>query len=91
MTASHLVPQITDRGFKHMPTLADAFEPDAVRLLEASTAVGPHLWLRVKDPAEPGQHPVVLLSAEQAWKLKEQIEWLLEHHYHGDARPDEAR
>lgn len=89
-TVDHLNADVSDRGFRNMPPLSDAFEDNAVRVMEASTADAPHIWLRVKDP-EPGGHAVVMLSAEQAWQLKEQIEHLLEHHYQGDARPDLVR
>lgn len=85
-TDGHLAAERSDRGFLSMPPLADAFGPDALRILEASTADAPHIWLRVERPPEPDQSAVVMLTAEQAWQLKEQIEWLLEHHYQGDAR-----
>lgn len=85
-TAPHLTPEVTDRGFKHMPPLADSFESNAVRVLEASTATEPCIWLRLQDPPVDG-HAVAHLTAAAAWQLKEQIEWLLEHHYQGDARP----
>jgi hypothetical protein len=84
---THLAATRSDRGFLSMPPLADAFGPDALRILEASTADAAHIWLRVERPPEPDQSAVVMLTAEQAWQLKEQIEWLLEHHYQGDARP----
>ncbi|HEV2928883.1 MAG TPA: hypothetical protein VGW74_09330 [Propionibacteriaceae bacterium] len=92
---AHLVPEHPgDRGFKHMPKLVGAYEGDSVRVIESSLADGPHVGLWVKrQPSQPtgvGLPPAdvhVPLDADTAWKLKEQIEWLLEHHYHGDARP----
>jgi hypothetical protein len=80
----HLTGERSDRGFLHMPALNDSYGANAVRVFESSSAIGPHLWLRVRDG---GDTPVAHLTAEQAWQLKEQIEYLLEHHYQGDARP----
>jgi hypothetical protein len=34
-----------------------------------------------------GSEASVHLTAETAWRLKEQLETLLAHHYQGDARP----
>jgi hypothetical protein len=86
----HLAATRSDRGFASLPALPDAFGPDAIRVLEASAADGPHLWLRVERPPEPDQSAVAMLTAEQAWQLKEQIEHLLANHYQGDARPAES-
>jgi hypothetical protein len=87
----HLAGERTDRGFLWMPPLGDSFAANAVRVSEASTATGPHIWLRIDGGDETSPTPVAHLTAEQAWQLKEQIEYLLEHHYQGDARPESAR
>lgn len=86
-----------DRGFYWMPSLADSDEANAVRLSESSAADEACVWLRVgnltgeHEPGEwQGEQVVAHLTAEQAWQLKEQIEWLLEHHHLGDVRPAPA-
>lgn len=83
----HLVPDVTDRGFAWLPALSDTYGSNAVRVLASSAADEPCIWLRVGDAENNGEQSVAHLSAGQAWQLKEQIEWLLEHHHQGDSRP----
>lgn len=47
---------------------------------ESPAASGPHVWLDVKCPAH--------LTAENAWRLAEQLMTLVRDHHQGDARPD---
>jgi hypothetical protein len=91
----HLVPEHPgDRGFKWMPALPSAYNGDTgtVRLVESSLAEGPHVAVYLQRDAESwaglaAVDELIPLDAENAWRLKEQIEWLLGHHYQGDARP----
>jgi hypothetical protein len=87
-TPDHLTPTVTDRGFRWLPSLPDTHGKNSARVLESSAATEPCIWLRLNWD---GEDAVVHLNAERAWQLKEQIEWLLEHHYQGDARPENAR
>lgn len=90
----HLQPTTTDRGFKHMPPIPSKYGGD-VKVYESSAAIGPHLWLRAESPVDmnkpdgPTVEAVIHLRADDAWHLSEQLQWLLEHHYQGDARPQE--
>lgn len=91
----HLIPMPTQRGFRWMPALPSAYNGDdaTVQLFESSLAEGPHVALALvrKSDGRPGQLPaadvMVPLAADRAWQLREQLDWLLEHHYQGDARP----
>lgn len=80
----HLRLTETDRGLQHAPTITTS-RGQTVRVYESSAAEDPCLWLAV------GAHDSELfahLSAEQAWKLADQIRHLVQHHYQGDARPE---
>ena len=92
----HLVVETSQRGFNFMPTLPSRY-PGEVYCSESSGASEPLIWLRSTAPAnfnEPNgpQHEVAIhLTAENAWKLADQLRYLVEHHYQGDARPVWAR
>lgn len=63
-----------------------------VRVFESSNADSPHIWLVVRETGHSrldGEEveACIQLPAEQAWQLKEQIEFLIRNHYQGDARP----
>lgn len=80
----HLHATRTDRGFEHMPPIPNR-DGGEVRVYESSAADGPHLWLRVRGRTGEG---LAHLTAEDAWKVADQLRWLVEHHYQGDARPE---
>jgi hypothetical protein len=88
---SHLEPTSNDRGFKSLPSIA-ATHGDSMEVYESSNAEGPHLWLKVRGTHENGGAngeqvaTAVQLTAESAQQLAQQLAWLLEHHYQGDAR-----
>lgn len=88
----------TDRGFKHLEPIEGDYGGH-VKVYESSSAEQPKLWLQIAEPNDinawcagdqsGGTHDATIhLTADNAWQLKEQLEWALEHHYHGDARPD---
>lgn len=87
MTADHLTPTVTDRGFRHMPPLRCP-NGDQIRLHESSAAGAPHAWLAVKSD---GHEQVAHVDANTLWQLREQIDLLLKHHFLGDARPTTLR
>ncbi len=89
-TPAHLTPEPSgDRGFKRLPPITDSYRSTSVRVYESSAAEDPRLWLTVTPP-DATTEVFAHLTADDAWRLKEQIEWLLEHHYQGDARPPSA-
>lgn len=80
----HLKAEEGLRGFAAMPLLLLAGGA-RVRVYESSNADGPHVWLHAMDgPAEEAR---VELTAEEAWRLAEQLMTLARNHYQGDSRP----
>lgn len=92
---AHLVPQQGPNGWaRWMPPLAGARGDctETLQLIESSLADGPHVALRhlrtgSMDRQVESVDEIIPLTAEVAWRLREQLDWLLEHHYQGDARP----
>jgi hypothetical protein len=88
----HLTVVTSDRGFDHLPLVPSEYGGH-VSVYESSAASGPHLWLRVAEDA-PGRRQnetTVHLTAENAWRLAEQLQKLVREHYQGDATPEWAR
>ena len=89
---THLVPTKSDRGFTRLPPIIGNYGGDA-QVYESSGASRPLVWLAVREspegtrprggPAEVSVH----LTADDAWRLADQLRWLVEHHYQGNARP----
>jgi hypothetical protein len=71
--------RITDRGFKHLaPVVANhAGAHVKVKIIEASTAFEPHIWLSVGDDLSGTAH----LTLDQAREVARQLVWLADHHY----------
>lgn len=92
----HLSMLRSERGFAHMPPIAGAYGGQ-VQAYESSAASSPHLWLKAIAPEDPNysqgpmREAMLHLTAEDAWKLADQLRWLVEHHYQGDARPEDVR
>lgn len=80
----HLIPTITDRGFKHMPVVNGAFDSHDVRVYESSAASDPHIWLRAWD----GERVVTVhLPVVAALELGDQLRWLAANHYQLQSKP----
>lgn len=96
MSREHLETTTTDRGFDHLPPIPSEYGGE-VRVSESSAAFGPHVWLRATCPADlnrPGGPTVeapMHLTAENAWKVAEQLMYLVKNHYQGDASPGEGK
>jgi hypothetical protein len=90
----HLETITSNRGFDRLPPIPSTHAGD-VRVFESSAADGPHIWLKATAPAnlnEPEGRAVeapLHLTAENAWRLAEQLMLLVRHHYQGDARPEQ--
>lgn len=95
--SGHLHVTKSGRGFKLLPPIPGIHgdQPAGeVRVYESSAASGPHLWLSVTQPADRN-HPdnghtieaTVHLAAEDAWRLADQLRYLVEHHYQGTELP----
>lgn len=86
--AEHLKPIQSGRGFAVMPALRSPSLDDVITAYESSNARSPHVRVQI-DPRDGV--PICELSAENAWKLAEQLMTLVANHYQGDARPTERR
>lgn len=84
-----------------MPPILGNYGGD-VMVWESSAADEPKLWIKVREPNDlnawcwgdesAGTHDAGLhLTAEDAWKLADQLRCMVENHYQGDARPKWAK
>lgn len=95
---THLEPEASDRGFDSYPPIrgsyGDQLTGSYVEVSESSAAIGPHVWLRatapvnLNEPDGPTVEAPIHLTAENAWRLAEQIQRAVREHYQGDASPD---
>ncbi len=84
--AAHLEPEVSDRGFTALPTLSGTFadKPSGeVTVYESSAATEPRLWLDVNGEK-------IQLTAENAWRLADQLRTAVRNHYQGNATPEWA-
>lgn len=88
---------VSARGFKQVEPIAGTYG-EKVAIYESSMAFDPHIWINVEQPnnrnnwgmgdeSDGTTEVTAHLSAEAAWQLHEQLNWLLKHHYYGDIRP----
>ena len=77
----------SSRGFDFMPAVKSRHEGAQVQVSESSSASTPSLWLRAQAPANLNvpegdvvQAPVHL-TVDNAWRLAEQIVFLVKNHY----------
>ena len=63
-----------------------------VTVFESSAASGPHIWLKAREAmrGEPERTVALHLTAENAWRLAEQLQMLVRDHYQGDATPEQT-
>lgn len=81
-TPAHLVPEVTNRWFKHLPVI-DHTRPGHVKVYESSAADQPCIWLNVAGgSAEGAGH--AHLTLDQARKIADQLNWLADHHYQNE-------
>lgn len=84
--SNHLQVETSDRGFGRLPAIPGAYGGQ-VRTYESSAASGPHLWLQIKIPAgamatqSEAEEATLHLTADNAVKLAEQLQFLVAHHY----------
>ncbi len=77
---------ITDRGFKGFDSVPST-HGGGVRVYESSAADAPHIWLAAESPEDlnrPGgllRHTSAHLRLEDAVRLRDQLTYLIEHHY----------
>jgi hypothetical protein len=86
----HLQPTETNRGFAVLPPIVGNYGGDVV-VWESSAADEPKLWLKVTELDDAKHEATIHLTAEDAWKLADQLRCAVENHYHGDARPEWAK
>ncbi len=83
--SKHLQAEQSDRGFSRLPEIPGAYGGH-VRVYESSAARSPHIWLQVDIPADDAGHSerekaTMHLTAENAIKLAEQLQYLVANHY----------
>ncbi len=90
--SDHLTASTSERGFDAYPAIPSEYG-GGVYVQESSSAEGPHIWLRATEamPGRPEVKAALHLTAENAWRLAEQLQRLVREHYQGDARPEYAR
>ena len=97
MTAEHLRPQVTDRGFTHLPPIPvwsgyesptgsleelQTHEVGSIRVYESSDAMFPSIWLGLAVK-DAKIDEAVMLTVQNARKLGEQLVHLADSHYSG--------
>lgn len=94
----HLDVEHSSRGFKCLPAIRGRGRDETVDVYESSLATDPHIWMALRvlrDPSHPQQSSsksaIIQLSAEDAWRLADQLRYLVVHHYHGDSMPAWAK
>lgn len=86
--SDHLNITTSPRGFDRMPEIPGEYGGE-VAVYESSAASGPHVWLKARESS--GSAATVHLTAENAWRLADQLRALVRDHYQGDATPEWAR
>lgn len=88
----HLTVTTSPRGFDHLPTIPSEYGGYA-SVYESSAADGPHIWLKAVETmhGRPEESATMHLTAENAWKLADQLRLLVREHYQGDATPEWAQ
>ena len=81
--SAHLIPIRSERGFAQLPPIFGTYGGD-VRTYESSAAIAPHVWLQAIDS---NGEATIHLTAEDAWRLADQLRYLVRNHYQGDATP----
>jgi len=86
--SDHLTSKRSNRGFTRLPAIPGAYGGEATAY-ESSAASGPHLWLSIKEPVDanrpggPMVEATLHLTADNAVKLAEQLQYLVANHYQG--------
>jgi len=89
----HLRPELTERGFKHMPALSVSYD-GRIAVYESSAADSPHVWLNgvmKKHPGDPRSEKISVsmhIELDDVDRLIDQLKWLRDNHYQ---RPEGER
>lgn len=92
-TPEHLTVSTSGRGFDGLPPIPSEYGGE-VSVYESSAAGSPHIWLRAEAPIDlnrpggPTHETAMHLTAENAWRLGEQLIFLVRNHYQGGASPE---
>lgn len=85
----HTEPTVSDRGFAAMPEIRGVYPGDRILAYESSTSDEPVITVRSKEPGREAAR--IALTAENAWRLSDQLRTLVRNHYQRDATPEWAR
>jgi hypothetical protein len=92
-TPGHLTVNTSGRGFDGLPPIPSEYGGE-VSVYESSAAGSPHIWLRAEAPIDlnrpngPTHEAAIHPTAENAWRLAEQLMFLVRNHYQGDESPE---
>ena len=84
--SDHLSPTTSARGFLRLPPIPSVYGGE-VEVYESSMASGPHIWLKattpdnLNDPQGEQVEAVAHLTIEDAAKLAQQLNHLIDNHY----------
>ena len=87
----HLTPIRSERGFAQLLPIRSEYGGE-MSVYESSAASGPHIWLKAREAmrGEPERTAALHLTAENAWRLADQLRYLVRNHYQGDMTPSWA-
>lgn len=86
----HLAVTKSDRGFARLPSIPSSYGGQA-DVYESSVASRPHIWMNVtspvdlNDPTGEMKEATMHFTVEDAWRLSQQLQFLVINHYHGDS------
>lgn len=76
----HLIPIVSSRGFKHLPPITDGYS--SVSVHESSNAMRSCIWVKIVED----KVAAIELSLREAAQLRDQLDYVIEHHYHQHTR-----
>ena len=78
--SKHLIPIVSERGFKRLPEITDGY--NAVSVYESSNATRSCIWLKIVED----KVAAIELTLKEAAQLRDQLDYMIEHHYHQHTR-----
>lgn len=77
---NHLIPIVSGWGFKRLPEISNGY--DAVSVYESSNTMRSCIWVTIVED----NVSAIELSLTEAAQLRDQLDYMIEHHYHQHTR-----